>query len=255
MLIRRLPTLQIRNNLDRSLRSLHTSLTSREVARGKDDVNLPAKIEENLPSVIKREPVPQKQIKHIKVEYHAVEAATFNDETLWVPIYRFPRVVLCRSLIRFKVYVTFVSLATCLKALAQLYNTMNINLLPITMLSSISLIGMCLLGNLSRKLIVQIYTTENLDHVRLSRFTFFGKRLDMVLPLSAVYQLSETNASRRQFYLTFATRRPEHICLDYDFHEFYDEKFRIILRFGGVLDRPRFEKVFGTILRMKIGSG
>lgn len=254
MLTRKLfPQARIWFNLGRCKRCLSTTLVFKQSAVQQNGGDVTEKIKENLPT--KRDPVPQSLLKRIKVEYHGVEPGKFNDETLWIPIFRFPYIGPCYATIRFKVYLTFVSFAACLRDLYCLLDSLNPSLLPSTILTSVTVIGMYITGNLFRQLVVQIYATEDLAHLRICRFTFFGKRRDMVLPLNAVVPLTESNRTRRTFFLKLETMRPEKISLDNDFHEFYDEKFKIVLKYGGVLDLAKFEKAFGQILRMKIASG
>lgn len=254
MLARKLlPQTKIWSSLGRCKRCLSTTLVFKQTGIQPKVDDVPKNTDENLP--VKRDPVPQKLLKRIKVEYHGVEQGKFNDETIWIPIFRFPYIGPCYTVIRFKVYLTFISIAVCLKNIYSLLFGLNPNLLPTTILSATTVIGMYVTGNLFRSLVMQIYATEDLAHLRICRFTFFGKRRDMVLPIDAVVPLTETNRTRRAFFLKLETRRPEKINLDYDFYEFYDEKFRLVIKFGGVLDLLKFEKALGTILRMKIASG
>lgn len=114
--------------------------------------------------------------------------------------------------------------------------------------------GLIMLGNLSRKMIVQVYVTGDNRFVRLTRLTFFGRRQDMVLPVSRILPLTENNESKRNLLLTLETIPPENTIEGYDRPEFYDESFKICLKHGGVLDEIRFEMALGTILRTKIYS-
>lgn len=199
------------------------------------------------------EPIRQELLKKLPVEYHAVEDITFNGESMWYPIYRFPHTRLCVSLIRFKLYLSLVSASAFCYNVTKVLMHANLDVLPTTALLSIfSLTSLCLIGNYFRKLVVQIYTSEDLQYVRLSRFSFFGRRLDIVLPLTSVLPLSENNVSARRFLLELKTKRPADVDLSYDNYEFYDEVFKITLRYGGILDRSRFEGVFGKILDKKV---
>lgn len=246
------PRVQIWFNSSRHNRYLHktTLLWQTKVQQSRDD--LTEKDKEILPHEVAKDPVPQKLLQRIRVEYHGVECTVFNDETIWIPIYRFPYIGMSRSVIRFKVYLSIISIVACLRSVSNLLETLDTNLLPASILTTISAIGMYLAGNLFRRLIAQVYISEDSEYLRFCRFTFFGKRLDMVLPLTAVIPLSETNVSGREFYMKVFTKKPDNFSSDYDYHEFYDENFRLILRFGGILDMQRFEKAFGKVLRPKV---
>lgn len=198
-------------------------------------------------------PIRQELLKRLPVEYHAVQQITFNDESMWYPIYTFPHIRLCTILIRFKLYLSFASASAFSYKVAEslLYTDLD-TLKFTTLLPVISLTGLCVVGNYFRKLIVKVYTSEDLEYVRLTRFTFFGKRLDIVLPITSITPLSENNLSARNFLLKLRTKRPQEVDLSYDNYEFYDEIFKITLRYGGVLDRDRFQGVFGRILDKKV---
>lgn len=244
-----------RPNFDRDLRFLHKASVLTQSERLPVRENLPEISRENGVLPAKRGPVPQKLLHRIKVEYHGVGSAKFNDETLWVPFYRYPHIGKIHAIIRFKVYLTGLSIFACMRNVYHLLGAIDPNLIAATMLSSTTVIGMVIAGNFFRKLIVQIYVSEDLTHLRICRFTFFGKRRDMVLPTENVLPLSETNRGRRKLFFTVKTTMPEDIDLSHDFYEFYDEEFTIILRHGGILDMRTFEKIMGTILRMKMGTG
>lgn len=194
-------------------------------------------------------PVQQILIKKVPVEYHGVQSNSFNDETTWVPIYRMPYIIVFRSVIRFKVYLTFMSMAACMTRFGQLFmDNQTPGLAGMAILSTLTLGGLVLVGDYSRKLICQIYSTDDMEFVRLCRFTFFGKRKDVVLPISCVIPLTETNASSTDPILDLKFMRPDKLDLKHDAYEFYDEHMRIALRMGGVLDKQKFIKIFGKVV-------
>lgn len=197
------------------------------------------------------DPVPQRFLRPIPVEHHGIVSSKFNDYTIWQPIYKLPSMGKIYAFVRFKFWLTFLSIGACIFRLTDLLFDFSSN----TSLSyaggaaGVSLLGLCLAGNLCRKLVVQIYVTDDLEYIRLSRFTFAAKRQDIVIPKSLLIPLTESNDTHRKMFLKLETKMPENIDLEYDNYEFYDEKYNIILMFGGINDQEKFEAILGRLLR------
>lgn len=211
-------------------------------------------IEIHQPPVIG--PIKQALIKRVPVEFHGVAPSNFNDETQWLPIYRTPHLFKLRFVIKLKLYITAISLACCTLNAHQLLfgQTVGGGLLATGLLSFISFGGLVFMGDYFRRLIVQIYVSEDFEHVRFCRFTFFGKRRDMVLPKECIIRLPETNRSIRAPILELRFAMPEKIDLEYDNYEFYELGFRIPIGLGGVLDKDNFQRALGKILAKKPGA-
>lgn len=195
------------------------------------------------------DPVAQKFLKRLPVEHHGVAPANFDDYTLWYPIFKFHYLKGTHAFIRFKVYLTFLSASACLFKLFDVLVNTGAGLGYVAAVSSLALVGMTVAGNLCRKLIVQVYVTEDMQYVRLTRFTFFGRRQDIVLPKHALISLADTNDTHRKLLLHVRTKTPETVDLTYDNYEFYDSKFTIIALFGDIDDEDKFEVVFGRLLK------
>lgn len=207
-------------------------------------------------ALVPPEPVKQELIKRIPVEYHGVKSENFNDESIWLPIYRFTHIGMFWYVIKFKVYLTGFTTLIVINRLYQSISGSSIGATPTTLaLSAISLMGLLFIGNVFRKLVCQIYVSPDMNFIRLCRFSFFGRRIDMVLPREHVLPLTETNVSfaRNPFcYIEFT--HPQKIDLSYDTIEFYEQYFYLPLRFGRVLDRDRFEYTMGYFLKRKMGA-
>ena len=200
-------------------------------------------------------PVKQALLKRIRVEYHGIESSKFNDETLWIPIYRLPYLMTFSGFIRAKVYMTVLSAVICASNINMFFaGKTGASLFGTLVLSSLTLGGLLFIGDYFRRIICQIYVTEDLLNIRISRFTFFGKRRDIVLPVDYVIPLTETNKSSRAPLLVLHFNPTGKLDLNHDYEEFYDNNLRVSVLLGGVLDRDKFKKVLGNILDHKIGA-
>lgn len=201
------------------------------------------------------DPVPQQYIARIPVEYHGIDGSNFpNEKTEWLPIFRSPYIVHFKAVIKFKVYLTGLTAALlAFRAYNLVICGFGTNVYLATALPSISLVGLIIAGSFARRIVCQIYASEDSQHVRLCRLTFFGKRRDMVLPIDCVVPLTDTNTSNTSLFVKLHTKPPKEIDLSYDHIEFYEETFLIPLVLGGVLDRTRFEKIMGSILMRRVG--
>lgn len=202
----------------------------------------------NKPAAINKDPVPQSLLKRIPVEGHGVRLQSVPDEINWIPIYRFPYIKACRLAIKFKLFLTGTSIGILAMKLSDLVMQNPVPLTHSNILLLISTTGLVLVGQTSRRLICQLYTTDDLHYIRAARLTFFGNRRDMVLPCSSVIPLANVNSSAKNPLLKVRFMKPDTFDHEHDNIEFYDEKFYISLVYGGLLDLNRFEKIFGYLL-------
>lgn len=199
--------------------------------------------------------VKQSLLKPIPVEYHGIAPVHFNGDTTWITIFRMPHVNAFRLIIRIKLYLTGASIGLCLFRLYEVLTVdINASLFQAGLLAVTTLSGLIFVGNYFRRMVCQIYISENQQCLRLCRFTFFGRRLDLVLPISCVVPLTETNKTGRAPVLTMEFIKPEKVDLVYDQLEFYDEKLQVPVFFGGIVDKERFQKALGSIMDMKPGA-
>lgn len=195
------------------------------------------------------QPVKQEWISRVPVEYHGTLPDKFDNDTQWLPIYRLPYVTRFRVLIRAKLYLTGITATTIVfkvyGALAAGHLTFGGS--HVLLLSAISLSGLIYTGDFFRRMACQIYVTEDLQYVRFCRFTFFGNRRDLVLPREQVIPLPELNPSYRNAIMKVRFSMPEDINLEHDNYEFYEHGLRLIIKYGGVLDRERFRAAMGNV--------
>ena len=199
-------------------------------------------------------PVKHAELMKIKQEYHAILPQDIDQETQWLPIFRMPAVTLVRAVIRFKLYLTGASSLVLVRELYRLLEHLTFDASPAFYLASISVAGLLLIGNFFRSMVVQIYTTEDLKYLRFCRFSFYGNRQDIIVPMEYVMPLTETNPTMRMPYYNLHFRKPEEVDLDHDYLEFYNLRLKIFVQFGGMRDRETFEAVLGKLLRNKAGA-
>jgi len=227
--------------------------TQRHSTKAVDTVDEAPKKIIATPDRLKKDPVLHGHFSKvgIRCEYHGVQPLHFNDDTVWLPVYKFPFIRSVRRLIKAQIYLSFASLVISIRNISYCVYDPTLGLFFINFLSASSVVALAYIGNFFRQMVCHIYTTDDANFVRLARLTFFGKRMDMIMPRSVIVPLSETNQSARSPYVTLKTMMPPEVDLKYDTYEFYDETFRIVLRFGGVLDKARFSQALGGILDKK----
>lgn len=196
-------------------------------------------------------PVKQKKLKNVPVEYHGVDDSAFNGDTLWFRIYKMPKIEVMQSLVIFKRWLT---IGAAIKfGYDLIYLSLGTSYLQANMMtpfySFFSVASMLYITEYFRKIILQVYVSEDEKYARLSRLGFWGKRLDMIVPYTSIIPLTLNNKSALDLILEIKLIRPEDIDMEHDFLEYYDQDFKLTLFFGGVTDPGKFENLFGTILR------
>ncbi|KAH7638437.1 hypothetical protein HUG17_2470 [Dermatophagoides farinae] len=161
-----------------------------------------------------------------------------DDLGEWIPIYRFPYIVPCRIISRAKLHMT-IMMTTILPASyfigAESYNTSD--LMMMTGISAFSLTLLYGFGQIFRRLIGSIYVSPEKNLVRISHLTFFGNRVEKILPRDNLLLLSDSNANLNDLLLRVSPM---------DQNELKDSLY-ICLKYGGILDVEKFANVFGTI--------
>lgn len=196
--------------------------------------------------------VPHQQFIRSKIntEYHGVKPNEISKDMKWILIYKFPHLIRLSIFCRFKLLLTAVSTSLCAYSLAA---KLMPQIEPIDISYAIIFVtlgGLFLAGNIFRKVIVNIYASENQDYLRLARLTFFARRRDIVVPTSLCIPLSENNKDMTGLTTVLKFRRPTSIDIEFDTLEFYDEKFFVSLRYNldrGIKDEELFTKIFGRI--------
>lgn len=107
------------------------------------------------------------------------------------------------------------------------------------------------MGEAFRRLIGILYISDDKQFVKISHLSFFGRRIDAVLPVREIVPLSDSDEELSDVFVwvyTYASLR-----LDGRNSRLFDifrgnGQFLLCLRFGGVVDREAFETVFGKCL-------
>lgn len=180
----------------------------------------------------------RKQAERLKNELEAAK---------WTAVYRFPYIAHAKVLCRLKLYQSMLTFGICGYSSIQFIagNLSHNDVVLNCAASFIALCGLVLVGNITRKLIGAVYVDDSLEQVRMARLTFFGNREDIVVPRESIVDLLDNNTILTKFYFKLKLVEPENVAGDV---ELYHENFNLSLKFGGVLDESKFEKVFGRIL-------
>ncbi|XP_019395632.1 PREDICTED: transmembrane protein 186 [Crocodylus porosus] len=149
-------------------------------------------------------------------------------------VYRFPGIRFCRALSRLKLLQTGLTVLA-LPPLGLLYAQGQASLPQLQIAGGAAVLAFAVLYGFSyflRRLIGLIYLSEAGDVVRVAHLTFWGWRHEVYCPTSSVVVLEDTGDRRDELLLQFKR---------------YDspQVLYFTLRFGQVVDRKKFEEIFG----------
>lgn len=201
--------------------------------------------------VVPVEPVAHKELARITQDYHGVTPTTFADDTNWYPIFKFPYTFRCLVLIKLKLGLTVLSSLVGANQFYQFCLNPKLSLFGPIVITGLTLSTLTVFGYLFRQLVCHIYTTEDCQFIRISRFSFYGNRIDMILPTKSILPLTVNNTSLRKSFVNIKFIKPKDL-MEGDRIEFYEEQFKFSLYYGGVTDTERFEKALGRLLSRKI---
>ncbi|XP_007498737.1 transmembrane protein 186 [Monodelphis domestica] len=151
-------------------------------------------------------------------------------------IYRFPGIKFCGSLSRLKILQTGITVVILPPGF---YFYMQ-GLIPLDSLflmsgvASFALAMLYLISHFFRRLVGILYVNEAGTVLRVAHLTFWGRRQDTYCPVAKIIPVSDT--SEHPFDVFCKIKQ-------YD----GEQTFYLTLRFGRILDRKRFVKVFGNL--------
>ena len=164
---------------------------------------------------------------------HARGANVSSED--WVTIYRFPHMVSIRTFTRFKVYQVYTT--ACIAVATTVAHMMgyagSMELTYITGASLFAMLSLYVVGNILRRVIGFVYVSHDGKHVKLSHLDFWGRRVDLSVPVTALVPLRDSpNATpfARQLFLT---------------HPGFTEKYLILPMIGRFEQPDTFADVFG----------
>ena len=152
----------------------------------------------------------------------------------WICVFSFPYIAHLRTFQRLKLYLTVFNIGL-LPLNLILYSNQVIGIEPVvlyTALSVFSTLALYIIGNLFRCFVGRVYISEDLKYVRFSHLTFFGNRLDDDIEKDDIVPLMDSNDRLNDWYCAI---------------EQYSNNSMLYmsLKFGGIIDRDLFEKIFG----------
>ncbi|KAJ7305711.1 hypothetical protein JRQ81_010077 [Phrynocephalus forsythii] len=163
------------------------------------------------------------------------KSSTENPEPFRV-IYRFPAITACRALSRVKLLQTGITVLI-LPPVWVLYQQGAVTLeLPLyaTGVSCFALFMLYAMSSYLRRIIGMMYLSENDALLKVSHLTFWGRRKDIYCPVETVMPLADAGEHRSKVLQRFQR---------YDTDRF----LYFSLRFGQIVDREGFAKVFGDV--------
>ena len=94
-------------------------------------------------------------------------------------------------------------------------------------------------GQIFRRLIGSIYISEDGEHVRISHLTFFGNRQESYFKKDSILPLKDSNGDVSDIFLRVS-------FFDETSGSVVKESLYLSLRSGGILDKEKFENIFGS---------
>uniref|UniRef100_A0A1E1X8C7 Transmembrane protein 186 n=1 Tax=Amblyomma aureolatum TaxID=187763 RepID=A0A1E1X8C7_9ACAR len=162
------------------------------------------------------------------------EAASDDGEE-WTTIFRYPHIKALRMLCRVKIYQSIITLAIAPPLLFAEYmewtpRPMNAMLLSLTFSATIVLF---VTGFIAQRVIGIMYVNKDCTKLRVGHLTFWGSRQDHVYDTADVAQFADTGQMWGSWYVQL--------------HRYSapNDPLLVSLKHGGIVDRERFEKVFG----------
>lgn len=150
-------------------------------------------------------------------------------------IYTLPHIRLLRAMSRLKLFQTAVTLVL-LPPVYFLYFQGIVSLFLVSYSTGIALFAggmLYIASHLFRRVVGMMYLDPSLTTLKVSHLTFWGKRQDIYLPVSDVMTIADTGDSASETILKLKRYSSP-------------DTFYFSTRFGRVVDKQGFEKVFGS---------
>ncbi|XP_007542644.1 transmembrane protein 186 [Poecilia formosa] len=150
-------------------------------------------------------------------------------------IYIMPHIRLLRAVSRLKLFQTAITLVI-LPPVYFLYFQGIVSLYLVSYSTGIALFAggmLYIASHLFRRVVGMMYLDPSLTTLKVSHLTFWGKRQDIYLPVSDVMTIADTGDSASETILKLKRYSSP-------------DTFYFSTRFGRVIDKQGFEKVFGS---------
>lgn len=158
------------------------------------------------------------------------------EQKPWTPIYFFPFIRITAVFSRFKLYQTVFTVAA-IPLSVSFYNSGLMEASSVGVVSGCAIFACTTLYLLSyyfRRLIGVMLLSEDEESVEISHLTFWGRKNDIVVSVQDIVPLAESGCNPSDIYI----KLKRFSC---------DDKLYFTIKFGKILDKEKFEKVFGVL--------
>ncbi|KAM4698411.1 transmembrane protein 186 [Rhinophrynus dorsalis] len=158
------------------------------------------------------------------------------DSEKFTLIYKFPGIRYCRALSRLKLLQTTLTVVF-LPPIYYYYLQGQVTYSAMVYSTGTAIFAAVMLYCLSyylRRIIGMMYLNANGTILKVSHLTFWGKRRDFLIPVEDVKTLADTGDSKHETILQFKRYNSPDVLY-------------FTTRFGHILDRERFLKIFGEL--------
>lgn len=164
------------------------------------------------------------------------QEAASDDGEEWTTIFHYPHIKALRMLCRVKIYQSMFTLVIVPPLLLADYMEWIPKIMNATMLVSVTLsasIVLFMTGYVAERIIGIMYVNKDCTKLRVGHLTFWGNRQDHVYDTSDVAQFADMGQAWGSWYVQL--------------HRYSapQDPLAVSLKHGGIVDRERFEKVFG----------
>ncbi|XP_069503149.1 transmembrane protein 186 isoform X2 [Ambystoma mexicanum] len=149
-------------------------------------------------------------------------------------IYRFPGIRICRTISRLKLLQTSITLVF-LPPVYYLYWLGDLSHASVVYTTGIAVFACVMLYSVSyflRRIIGMMYLNDGGTTVKVSHLTFWGRRKDLFVPVENIMALSETGDNPSEILLRLKQYNSPRVLY-------------FTLRYGQIVDQPKFFHVFG----------
>lgn len=157
-----------------------------------------------------------------------------TQDAKWTPIYHFPMIQAARYLNRFKIYQTMFAVAVLPLSVVFYYKDACdlTSLMVVTGVTTCTCFTLYVATAFFRRLIGTIFIDNEFKNVTIAHLTFWGNRNDIVVPIDEIIPLTDGICHVKDAFVKISRYNT-------------DEVLYLTFRFGKILDKEAFQKVFG----------
>lgn len=154
----------------------------------------------------------------------------------WTPIYHFPLIQMARFLNRLKLYQTGFTVLSFPVSVGLYQNGFcDFTFLTVTTGSAaLTCFSLYIITSFFKRLIGVIFLAEDKRNVKIAHLTFWGNRNDIVVSIEDIVPLTDGDCKANDAFV----KLQRYSC---------EEVLYLTLRFGKILDKDNFQKIFGSL--------